>query len=149
MSPLGREHPMLWRMLVIDFNPDVHAELTRRGVACKYGDVSNMQTLHHAEVHEAKLVVSTIPDRILKGTDNLRLLLQARRLCPHARIVVTANGAAAALQLYDAGADYVFVPRLQSSAQIAAILEKGLEEGFDRLRAEAIAHMQQRDEVIK
>jgi voltage-gated potassium channel Kch len=134
---------------VIDFNPDVHAELTRRGIACKYGDVSNMQTLHHAEVEDAKLVVSTIPDTILRGTDNLRLLRHARRLCPHAKVVVTANRAAAALDLYEAGADYVFVPRLHSAAQMAAILERGLAEGFDELRAEEIERMRQRDEVIK
>jgi len=142
-------HPMLARLLVIDFNPDVHAELKRRGIACKYGDVASMQTLHHAEVHDAKLVVSTIPDTILKGTSNLRLLQQARRLCPHASVVVTANRAAAALELYDAGADFVLVPRLQSAAQMAKILEEGLAEGFERLRAEQIAHISQRDEVLK
>jgi len=142
-------HPMLARLLVIDFNPDVHAELKRRGIACKYGDVASMQTLHHAEVHDAKLVVSTIPDTILKGTSNLRLLQQARRLCPHASVVVTANRAAAALELYDAGADFVLVPRLQSAAQMAKILEEGLAEGFERLREEQIAHIRQRDEVLK
>jgi hypothetical protein len=142
-------HPMLERLLVIDFNPDVHAELKRRGIACKYGDVASMQTLHHAEVHDAKLVVSTIPDTILKGTSNLRLLQQARRLCPHASVVVTANRTAGALELYDAGADFVFVPRLQSAAQMAKILEEGLAEGFERLRAEQIAHIRQRDEVLK
>ena len=142
-------HPMLERLLVIDFNPDVHAELKRRGIACKYGDVASMQTLHHAEVHDAKLVVSTIPDTILKGTSNLRLLQQARRLCPHASVVVTANRTAAALELYDAGADFVFVPRLHSAAQMAKILEEGLAEGFERLRAEQIAHISQRDEVLK
>ena len=142
-------HPMLARLLVIDFNPDVHAELKRRGIACKYGDVASMQTLHHAEVHDAKLVVSTIPDTILKGTSNLRLLQQARRLCPHASVVVTANRTAAALELYDAGADFVLVPRLQSAAQMAKILEEGLAEGFERLREEQIAHIRQRDEVLK
>ena len=142
-------HPMLARLLVIDFNPDVHAELKRRGIACKYGDVASMQTLHHAEVHDAKLVVSTIPDTILKGTSNLRLLQQARRLCPHASVVVTANRAAAALELYDAGADFVLVPRLQSAAQMAKILEEGLAEGFERLREEQIAHIRRRDEVLK
>jgi len=149
MSPQGRNHPVLQRLLVIDFNPDVHAELSRRGIACRYGDVSNMQTLHHAEVHDAALVISTISDRILKGTDNLRLMRQARRLCPHAKVIVTANGPAAALALYEAGADYVFVPRLQSAAEMAATIERGLSEGFDALRAEAVERMRVRDEVIK
>ena len=142
-------HPMLRRLLVIDFNPHVHAELGRRGIACRYGDVSNMQTLHHADVHDAKLVVSTIPDMILKGTDNLRLLRQARRLCPHARVIVTAMRAGSALALYEAGADYVFVPQLHSAAQMAAILEEGLETGFDDLRAAHVDHLRQRNEVIQ
>ena len=143
------KHPMLDRLLVIDFNPDVHAELGRRGIACKYGDVASMQTLHHADVHDAKLVVSTIPDTILKGTNNLRLLQQARRLCPHAKVVVTANRTAAALELYDAGADFVFVSRLHSAAEMAAILERGLADGFATLRADEIARIRMRDEVLK
>ena len=110
-----------------------------------YGDVASMQTLHHAEVHDAKLVVSTIPDTILQGTSNLRLLQQARRLCPHANVVVTANRAASALELYDAGADFVFVSRLHSAAQMASILEQGLADGFDALARRADrAHPQAR-----
>ena len=143
------KHPLLDRLLVIDFNPDVHAELTRRGIACKYGDVASMQTLHHAEVHDAKLVVSTIPDTIFKGTSNLRLLQQARRLCPHASVVVTASRAASALELYDAGADFVFVSRLHSAAQMAAILEQGFADGFADLRADEVARLRMRDEVLK
>jgi hypothetical protein len=149
MTEERQNHSMLQRLLVIDFNPHVHAELTRRGIACKYGDVSNMQTLHHADVHDAKLVVSTIPDTILRGTSNLRLLKQVRRVCPHARVIVTANRAATALALYDAGADYVFLPQLHSAAQMASILEEGLVGGFDHLRGAHIDHLQQRNEVIK
>ena len=142
-------HPMLERLLVIDFNPDVHTELTRRGIACKYGDVASMQTLHHAEVHDAKLIVSTIPDTILKGTNNLRLLKQARRLFPDAMVVVTANRAASALELYEAGADFVFVPRLHAAAQMAAILEAGIKNGFEALRDAEIRHIRRRNEVLQ
>jgi hypothetical protein len=149
MSPHGGQHPVLQRLLVIDFNPQVHAELLRRGIACMYGDVSNMQTLHHADVHDARLVVSTIPDTILRGTDNLRLLKQARRVSPHARVIVTATLARSALKLYEAGADYVFVAHLDSAAEMASILERGLDGGFDHLRAEHIGRLRQRDEVIK
>ncbi|MGE5169198.1 MAG: cation:proton antiporter [Rudaea sp.] len=149
MASRGERHPMLDRLLVIDFNPEVHAELNRRGIACIYGDVASRDTLHHAEVHAAKLVVSTIPDTMLKGTDNLRLLKQARQLAPHAHVVVTATRAAGALRLYEAGADFVFVSRLHSAAQMAAILEQGISSGFDALRQGEIAHMEQRDEVLK
>jgi Kef-type K+ transport system membrane component KefB len=139
---------MLSRLLVIDFNPEVHAELTRRGIACRYGDVANMDTLHHAGVHEAKLVVSTIPDAILKGTDNMRLLKQARRLWPEARVIVTAGRTGSAIALYEAGADFVFVSRLHSAAQMAEILERALDEGFERFRDEHMAQIRRRREVL-
>jgi Kef-type K+ transport system membrane component KefB len=142
-------HPVLDRLLVIDFNPQVHAELKRRGIACLYGDVSHMEMLHHADIHGAVLVVSTIPDTILKGTDNRRLLQQVRRLCPHAKVIVTANRAASALELYEAGADYVFVPRLQSAARMASILEQGLQHGFDDPRAVQIEQLRRRHEVLE
>jgi hypothetical protein len=142
-------HPLLERVLVIDFNPQAHAELKRRGIACLYGDVSHMETLHHADIHGAALVVSTIPDTMLKGTDNMRLLKHARRLCPNARVIVTANGPAAALEMYEAGADYVFVPRLHSASQMAAVVAQGLEHGFDKLREEQIAQLRRRNEVLQ
>jgi len=141
-------HPVLDRVLVIDFNPVVHAELKRRGIACLYGDISHMDTLHHADIHDAALVVSTIPDTMLKGTDNLRLLKQARRLCPHARVIVTASRATSALDLYEAGADYVFVPRLHSAAQMASVVEEGLANGFETLRAEHAEQLRRRHEVL-
>lgn len=149
LAAVEGRHPVLDRVLVIDFNPQAHVELKRRGIACLYGDISHMETLHHADIHDAALVVSTIPDTMLKGTDNLRLLKQARRLSPHAKVVVTANGALSALGMYEAGADYVFVPRLHSASQMADVVAQGLEHGFDKLRSEQIEQLKRRDEVLK
>ena len=148
LGAVDGRHPLLVRVLVIDFNPQVHGELKRRGIACLYGDISHMETLHHADIHSATLVLSTIPDTMLKGTDNMRLLTHARRLCPHAKVIVTANGSAAALGMYEAGADYVFVPRLHSASQMAEVVARALQEGFDKVRAEHIAELRRRDEVL-
>jgi voltage-gated potassium channel Kch len=87
------------QVLVIDFNPVVLRELTRRGIRCIYGDIANMDTLKHAHVQLAKIVVCTISDAILRGTTNLRLLRQVKRLCPEARIVVAADTIASAVEL--------------------------------------------------
>jgi hypothetical protein len=144
----GGRHPILDDLLVIDFNPEVHRELNRRGIACVYGDVAHMDTLHHAHVHDANLVVSTIPDAILKGTDNLRLLRQARRLSPHAKVIVTAERVGQAIELYAAGADFVYVPRLHSARDLARAIEDGLRHGFDAAREEHLAELNRRDEVL-
>ncbi len=142
-------HPLLDRLLVIDFNPLVHEELIRRNIACVYGDISHLETLRHAEIRNATLIVSTIPDTMLKGTNNLELLRKSRQLCPRGKVIVTAIRTASALELYEAGADYVFMPGLQSAAQMASILAEGLEQGFERLRTEQIEHLRRRNEVLQ
>ena len=146
-SENGR-HSLLDDILVIDFNPVVYSELQRRGIECIYGDVAHMETLHHAKIHHAELVVSTIPDQILKGTNNARLLKKIRQLCPHAKAIVTADSPQKALDLYERGADFVLIPSMHSSAQVAQIIESGLRDGLDGVRAEQIAHLKIRDEVL-
>src|SRR5687767_3887261 len=122
----NQRHPLLDDMLVIDFNPVVYSELKRRGIECVYGDVAHMDTLHHARIHDAEIVISTIPDHIPKGTDNERLLKKISQLSPDARIIVTADSPRAAIDLYDRGADFVFIPRIHSSSEVAKVIEDGL-----------------------
>ncbi len=144
----NERHKLLDEILVIDFNPVVYSELQRRGIECIYGDVAHMETLHHANIHHAELVISTIPDHILKGTNNERILRKIRQVSPHARAVVTADGPVRALELYERGADFVFIPRMHSSSQMAQIIELGMREGFDKIRKEEIAHLKMRNEVL-
>lgn len=142
-----RRH-LLNEILVIDFNPVVYSELQRRGIACNYGDVAHMDTLHHAKIHDAELVISTIPDQILKGTDNERLLKKIRQLCPHAKAIVTADSPQTALALYERGADFVFIPRLHSAAEVAQIIQSALRDGLKNVRDEQIKHLRLRNEVL-
>ncbi len=143
-----QRHPLLDEMLVIDFNPVVYSELKRRGIECVYGDIAHMDTLHHARIHDAEVVISTIPDHILKGTDNERLLKKIGQLSRDAHIIVTADSPRAAIDLYDRGADFVFIPRIHSSSEVARVIENGLSDGFEKLRDEQLAHLRTRDEVL-
>jgi Kef-type K+ transport system membrane component KefB len=141
-------HPILDQMLVIDFNPHVREELARRGVACVYGDIGHMDTLHHASVHHASLVVSTLPDAILKGTDNARLLKKARRLCPEAKVIVTAERIGQAVELYEQGADFVYLPRIHSARELAHVIEEGRRHDYTARREEHLEELRARDEVL-
>ncbi len=141
-------HRLLDEILVIDFNPVVYGELQRRRIACVYGDVAHMETLHHAKIHDAELVISTIPDQILKGTNNERILKEIRKLSPHAKAIVTADGPQKALDLYDHGADFVIIPRLHSAAQIAQIIESALRDGLEKVRDEQVDQLRIRNEVL-
>ena len=139
---------LLDKVLVVDFNPTVMAELRRRGISCVYGDIAHADTLRHAGIDSAELVLCTITDDILRGTNNLRLLRNARAACPSAKVVVSTEHIPHALELYAAGADFVYLPRLHSAHQIALILKQGLAEGFDAARAAQIALLSARKEVL-
>ncbi|HYM97319.1 MAG TPA: cation:proton antiporter, partial [Candidatus Sulfotelmatobacter sp.] len=136
------------KIMVIDFNPTVMRELRRRGVHCVYGDVAHADTLRHAGIEHAELIVSSITDDVLRGTSNLRLMKSVRAQAPSSRVVLTTDHIPQALQFYEAGADFVFIPRLYSAAACARILRKGLAAGFDEFRTQAIEHLSQRQEVL-
>jgi Kef-type K+ transport system membrane component KefB len=138
----------LTQVLVIDFNPKVMQELRRRGIACTYGDIAHIDTLHHAGIKDAQLVVCSITDDILRGTTNLRLMRNIRRLNPTAKVVVTSEHFRQATELYEEGADFVFVPRLYSAEAMAAILKESLRSGFPSDRIEAMAELRARREVL-
>jgi len=138
----------LSKILVIDFNPSVMRELRNRKISCIYGDIAHADTLRHAGIQDAELVVSSITDDILRGTNNLRMLKNARAACPKARVMLTTEHIPQALTFYAAGADLVYLPRLHSAPQIAAMLKQGLEEGFDKIRAAELEHLADRHEVL-
>ncbi|MGA8923927.1 MAG: cation:proton antiporter [Candidatus Dormiibacterota bacterium] len=136
------------KILVIDFNPTVMRELRRKEIKCVYGDIAHMDTLRHAGIEHAELVVSSITDDVLRGTSNIKLMKNVRSNAPNTRIVLTTDHIPQALEFYEAGADFVFIPRLYSAAACARILRKGLAEGFDEFRKQAIGHLSQRQEVL-
>ena len=136
------------QILVIDFNPTVMRELRRRNIKCVYGDIAHADTLRHAGVEHATLVVSSITDDVLRGTSNLRLMNAVHQQAPNARVVLTSDHIPQALSFYENGADFVFVPRLYSAAACARILRKGLNGGFDEVRSQAIEHLSHRQEVL-
>lgn len=136
------------KILVIDFNPTVMRELSRKDVKCIYGDIAHMDTLRHAGIEHAELVVSSITDDVLRGTSNLKIMRSVRANAPKALIVLTTEHIPQALEFYKEGADFVFIPRLYSAAACARILRKGLLDGFKEVRTQAIGHLSQRQEVL-
>lgn len=136
------------QMVVVDFNPRVLSRLPLHGVKVVYGDISNPETLHHAGVAEAKIVISTISDEILVGTDNLKLIDQIRKIAPQARIIVTAENPARAVALYRAGADYVFLPNQLAAQHLLTAVTRLLQGDEVILKDEEMERLCRRDEVI-
>lgn len=151
LEQLAGEEGVDWlrrNVLVIDYNPLVHQRLNDRGITCIYGDIGSMDTLHHAHVETASLVVSSISDTILRGTTNARLLQAARRVCPGADTLVTANTIKKARDLYDAGASFVFVPRMHSAAYVARLIMDSQREPLGHAGEREKEALRHRDEVL-
>ena len=141
---------ILGEVLVIDFNPQVLHELKLRQIKCLYGDIAHMDTLHHAHIQSARIVACTISDAILRGTSNLRLLQQARRLSPHARVIAAADAISSAVELYDQGADFVYIARLHSARRMAELITRAVMdgEGFKLYCEQEVQSLKQRMEVL-
>jgi Trk K+ transport system NAD-binding subunit len=56
-------------------------------------DIGSMDTLEHAHISGAQIILSTIPDMLLRGTSNKAMVTACRALAPNAYIVATADSA--------------------------------------------------------
>ncbi len=134
---IARTNPELAaRVLVIDLNVGAHAALRERGVQVSYGDVSNPDTLKHAHIDQAEVIISTIPDDMLKGTSNKLLATLLRKLAPNARVIVNTIHTADAAAMYDAGADLVFSLHSETSHALLPAIEAMLEGQGEAYREE-------------
>lgn len=115
------------RIVVVDFNPEVHRKLAARGVQAIWGDVSQRDTLKQAGLGQAKLVLCTLPNTILRGTHNVRLVQVVRSLNPTTAIVAHAERLSDIPELKTAGATHVHAPRLQEAEALLEVVR-----AFDR-----------------
>jgi Kef-type K+ transport system membrane component KefB len=149
LSEIERRSPaVLEQITVIDFNPLVFRTLTDRGMHVVYGDISNVDTLVHAGVGKSELIILSIPDSLLKGADNEKLVRHVRSLNPTAKIVATAEILANVGDLYAAGADYVTVTRLSDADELYKVIEAAQAGLLDDKRAETDALLSERREVL-
>jgi Kef-type K+ transport system membrane component KefB len=149
LSEIQQRIPLLLdQITVIDFNPNVFKTLADRGLHGIYGDISNVDTLVHAGVGKAELIILSVPDSLLKGANNERLVRHVRTLNPTAKIVATADLLADVNDLYAAGADYVTVTRLSDAHELFTVIEAAQAGLLEDKRAEMDAQLSERREVL-
>jgi Kef-type K+ transport system membrane component KefB/voltage-gated potassium channel Kch len=135
-------------LLIVDFSPEVLQRLRTMNVPVVYGDISHLDTLEHAGLEHARVILSTVSDDFLRGTSNTNLLRTIRHLNPTARVILSAETIEAARRMYAAGADYVVLPRFETARAFLDVLET-IERGeLDDLRARARADLDDREEVL-
>lgn len=113
-------------VVVVDFDPSIVKQLKQKKVHRLFGDISDLDIQERAQIDNARLVISTIPDT----DDNLLLLKELKHENRRAKIVMMALDAKDAKLLYKGGADYVILPHLAGGRQIAKII---LDDHIDKI----------------
>lgn len=106
--------------LVIDFNPSVVEHLKERDVPVMYGDAGNEDLLKLARIHEAKMIISTIPD--MEVNADILDFVQSRG--SKALVVLTVKNSDDAARCYALGASFVIIPSILGGAHFAQLLKK-------------------------
>jgi Kef-type K+ transport system membrane component KefB len=149
VAEIERQNPALLEQLtVIDFNPNVFRTLTDRGVHVIYGDISNVDTLVHAGIGKAEIIILSVPDSLLVGANNEKLVRHVRSLNTTAKLVATADMLANVGDLYASGADYVTVTRLSDAHELYTVIEAADAGLLEDKRAEVDALLAERREVL-
>jgi Kef-type K+ transport system membrane component KefB len=149
LAEIERKNPIVLEQIsVVDFNPNVFRTLADRGLHVIYGDISNVDTLLHAGIGKAELIILSVPDSLLKGANNEKLVRHVRTLNPSAKIVATADMLSDVEDLYAAGADYVTVSRLSDAHELYTAIEAAQAGLLEDKRAELDVLLAERREVL-
>ena len=108
------------KVAVIDFDPNRIRPLIEQKEYCIYGDAVDQDTIDNLHVKDARAIISTID----KFEESLTIIEEYKRENRNIEIIVTANDADEALDLYKAGASLVIVPALISGDYLSFLLKK-------------------------
>ena len=130
------------KFLVVDYDPQVIKRLSKEGVDCVYGDVSNRDLLEQLPLKNARLIVSTIPDR----ETNLLIIDVVKKRNKSIILILAARQISDAFELYRAGADYVILPHFLGGEYTAKLIEHAHDskEVYKKEKTKQLHELQQR-----
>ncbi|MDB5631829.1 MAG: transporter, family, partial [Tardiphaga sp.] len=99
-------------------------------------------------VGKAEIIILRVPDSLLKGANNEKLVRHVRSINPTAKIISTADLLSDVPDIYAAGADYVTVTRLSDAHTLYEVIDAADQGLLDDKRAEMDAQLAERREVL-
>ena len=123
--------------LVVDYNPDTIAALTKLRVPCLYGDTDDIELLEALPLEKIEMATSTIPD----FETNALLIETIKAVNPKAIIIVRAHKLEEAIELYQKGANYVLTPHFLGGEYISKMIRE--------LRTKETGYNQEKKKHIK
>lgn len=133
------------KFLVVDYNPEVIADLNKDKIDCEYGDVEDIEFLEQLNLKDIKMAVSTIPD----FDTNLLLINTIKRVNKKVIIMCVSHHIDEAHTLYKKGASYVIMPHFLGGRYASMMIDR---HGFsiDRFNEEKkkhLSHLRKRKEL--
>lgn len=136
LQDIRRRHPeWLSDVLVVDTNVQTHRAIRELGARVLYGDAGNSEILRHAQVETAELVVSTVPDELLRGTSNEAIVRAVRGVSVNPTVFACASRPAQVQGLFSAGASYVFMPAAETANGVLDATVAALTGQLDTFRS--------------
>jgi len=108
------------KILIVDYNPEMIAELVQRGYHCIYGEVTDEEIIDKMNLANVKMLISTVPDL----NDSIYLIKKIRAVNKKAKVIVTSSEIDDALTLYKKGADYVILPHFLGGEHVANLIDE-------------------------
>lgn len=126
------------KFIVIDYNPEIIKELSKKDIPCIYGDIADSEVLKSLNFKKAEMVISTIPTK----KDNLLLTKKAKAANKNITVFVTAYTIDTALELYNNGADYVILPHFLGGDHFSILLNH-VSKDINKLLKYKISHIKE------
>ncbi len=130
---------------VIDFDPQIIASLNKNKINAVYGDVSDLEFIKSVNFSNAQILLATTTN---KNANHL-LLKEVKKQSKNAIVILTAETAYDAIDLYDAGADYIILPHLVGGTHAAMMLEKYHTHGKSKIVKQRDAHKKELSKLTK
>lgn len=125
------------KFLIIDYDPDVIAKLSKQGYDCRYGDAEDSEMLDDLNLEKAKMIISTVPEI----DTNLLIISKVREVNKKAIIAVVSHQIDDATRLYEEGATYVIMPHFLGGKHFSTMIEKH-KLSTDKFLEEKIMHLE-------
>ncbi len=93
-------------VLAVDFNPEVVSALKKKGYKAIFGDIIEHEIMEKANIHKARVVISTIP----KLEENIILIQKIKSQITEVEVIVNSERKEYRKLLLEAGADMVIAP---------------------------------------
>ncbi len=126
------------KFLVIDYDPELISELTKKKINCRYGDIDDTEFLDELNLNEVKMAVSTIPS----FETSLLLINKIKQINKKAIMIVISHDIEETETLYDAGATYVITPHFLGAHHASMMINKH-RLNFNKFLKEKKKHLKQ------